>query len=81
VDFTNGGLYEKHPWGLCHMNGNVYQWCSNLYEKTDKRVARGGSWFTVAGCCRSADRRGFEPDEHIDLYGFRVCLSLEEMKE
>ena len=77
VDFTNGGRYEKHPWGLFHMSGNVYQWCSNMYD-SKTYVLRGGSWSGSAGFCRSAFRSRSEPDSR-DLYvGFRVCLPLEK---
>ncbi len=77
VDHTNSGKYVKHPWGLCHMSGNVYQWCSNKYD--DKNyVRRGGSWIDVAWHCRSAFRFSDEPDLYSSYNGFRVCLPLEK---
>ena len=57
VDYTNDGEYAKHPWGLCHVAGNVYQWCENKYDDVGSgRVDRGGCWYDFAGGCRSADR-------------------------
>jgi formylglycine-generating enzyme required for sulfatase activity len=75
VDFTNGGKYEKHPWGLCHMSGNVWQWCENKYKNGGSyRVARGGCWFHFPRECRSANRDGFSDYARFGVLGFRVAL-------
>jgi len=55
---TEVGSYAKaapHPWGLCDMSGNVYQWCDNWFDSEQKlRAARGGSWNSNSGNCRAA---------------------------
>jgi formylglycine-generating enzyme required for sulfatase activity len=72
------GSFEKlapHPWGLCDMSGNVYQWCDRWYDSEQKfRVLRGGSWSCRARLCRSADRNGNEPSNRSDGVGFRLAL-------
>lgn len=78
VEFTNGGKYEKHPWGLCHMLGNVYQWCDNKYEWSDDRIFRGGCWECAARDCRVAARRWLDSGLSTDHIGFRVSLQLEK---
>jgi len=75
VDFTNGGKYEKHPWNLCHMSGNVWQWCENTFGGEPCRVTRGGGWDSLATGCRSSNRWArFLPDFQRNNLGFRVAL-------
>ncbi|MBA4063814.1 MAG: formylglycine-generating enzyme family protein [Isosphaera sp.] len=73
VEDTNGGKYERHPWGLQHMIGNIWEWCENEYSK-DRRVLRGGSWGTGGVDCRTAFRHWTPPVTAYDFIGLRVCF-------
>jgi formylglycine-generating enzyme required for sulfatase activity len=78
---TEVGSYAKehpHPWGLCDMHGNVWQWCENLCEKSKgRRALRGGAWHLDPAYCRAAYRGMPSPADRLNVYGFRVCFRLD----
>jgi formylglycine-generating enzyme required for sulfatase activity len=82
------GEKNANAWGLFDMHGNVYQWCSDWYDKDyynksakkdpkgpasgASRVLRGGSWLTIGRNCRSAIRFINRLDDSFYYIGFRV---------
>jgi len=91
-----GRYGPQGTYGLCDMAGNVLEWCQDRYDsydisaspvsnpvgpsKGDCRVLRGGSWFHEANFCRTADRNRYDPLHRSRYSGFRVCVSVAELK-
>ncbi|NJM68082.1 MAG: formylglycine-generating enzyme family protein [Acaryochloris sp. RU_4_1] len=88
---TDVGSFPPNGFGLYDMHGNVWEWCLDTWHDNytgaptdgsawidndnDYRILRGGSWFSLPGGCRCANRLRGYPGYRSSSDGFRVALS------
>ena len=74
------GKKEPNSWGLYDMLGNVWEWCTDVYDETvygSYRIIRGGGWSDEARGCLATNRRRSHPKAFkIDDLGFRLAKNI-----
>jgi len=79
------GLKMPNAWGLYDMLGNVWEWCTDIYDETvygSYRILRGGGWADEARGCIATNRRRSHPTQFkIDDLGFRVARNLNPIEK
>lgn len=72
------GSFEANEQGLYDMGGNVWEWCHDLFDPSnkDRRVLRGACWNNSRGInLLASNRLSSIPDSRNDGFGFRIVIA------
>ena len=72
------GMKKPNELGIHDMSGNVWEWCSDTFEKDGKlyAVVRGGTWFNERATCRPTCHYYIYPGSKHFNNGFRLVKDI-----